>query len=398
MIRSLQFKNFQSFVDEATISFELPKSASQRGYERTTADGTRLATVMAVFGPNASGKTALLKSAAFLFWFMKASFTLEPDAEIPIPDLILNPENPSEFELVFDDISGTTWKYELKVTPERVLWEALYRKQTRFSYVFKRLWNEKISGYDVSLQGFDMLQSQAKKVRQNASLISTAIQFNSSTTQFVERYMAHCNVSIDGRPHYRANLNYANKAFEAFSDEKARAVQTLKSWDLGLEDIDIVEEKVLDEDSGKERAVLRAHFTHVREDGTKFSLPYDLESNGTQSAYVLLALLYPVLRFGGIAVIDEMESDLHPHLLESLLRLFDSEESNPHGSQLFFTSHTTKVLDYLSKSQTYFVEKIDCESSTYRGDQIQGLRSDDNLRAKYESGALGALPEVRHDA
>lgn len=397
MIRSLKFKNFQSFQDDTEVSFELPKSASSRGYERLADDGTRVSTVLAVFGANASGKTALLKSAAFLFWFMRSSFHLKANEPIAIPDRILNPNEPSSFEMIFD-ADGETWKYELRLNEKRVLWEALYKKQTRFSYLFKRTWNEDRNTYDVQLQSFDMLLSEAKKVRQNASLISTAIQYNSDSSDVIARYVAHCNVAIDGRPHYRANLAWAHDTYNVLEHAKERAVNILRDWDIGLDGIEISEEQSTTDSNGKERPVLRAHFTHSRSDGSSFRLPYDLESNGTQSAYVLLALLIPVLDTGGLAVIDEMESDLHPHLLESLLRLFDSEETNPFGAQLFFTSHTTKVLEYLGKSQTYFVEKYDCVSTAYRGDQIRGLRSDDNFRAKYEAGALGALPEVRNDA
>ncbi|WP_164127110.1 AAA family ATPase [Stenotrophomonas maltophilia] len=138
----MKFKNFQSFLEEQRVTFELPKGASFSGYERTTADGSRLSTVLAAFGANASGKTALLKTAAFLFWFMKSSFSLDVDAEIPLPPRLLSPDDPSEFELIFDDGNGDTWKYELKLTEKRVLWEALYRKQVRFNYQFKRAWDK----------------------------------------------------------------------------------------------------------------------------------------------------------------------------------------------------------------------------------------------------------------
>ncbi|HFF6006673.1 TPA: ATP/GTP-binding protein [Stenotrophomonas maltophilia] len=391
----MKFKNFQSFLEETEVLFELPKGAPSRGYERRAADGTRLTTVLAAFGANASGKTALLKPAAFLFWFMKGSFGLEVDADIPLPARILNPDEPTEFEMVFDS-KGETWRYELKLTEKRVLWEALYRKATRFSYLFKREWNKEDDSYDVQLKSFDLPLHVARRARQNVSLVATARQHDSDSTAFIDKYMANWNVDIDGRPHYLSNLEYANEAFQQIDLVRDQATSLLRSWDLGLDSFEVRNESYVDS-AGKTKTQLRAYFRHTRDDGEHFTLPYEVESNGTQSAYVLLAILIPVLRTGGFAVIDEMESDLHPHLLESLLSLFDAEQTNPLGAQLFFTSHTTKVLDYISKAQTYFVEKRDCVSTAFRGDQVQGLRSDDNLRAKYESGAIGALPEVRSD-
>ncbi|EKZ1925773.1 TPA: ATP/GTP-binding protein [Stenotrophomonas maltophilia] len=392
----MKFKNFQSFLEEQRVTFELPKGASFSGYERTTADGSRLSTVLAAFGANASGKTALLKTAAFLFWFMKSSFSLDVDAEIPLPPRLLSPDDPSEFELIFDDGNGDTWKYELKLTEKRVLWEALYRKQVRFNYQFKRAWDEETKSYDVQLRSFDLPSTLAKKVRENASLVSTARQYNSKSVSAIERYRAHFNVDVSGRPHYTKNLEYANLMYKAGSPIRDEAMKILRAWDLGLESVDVIEESRTDT-AGHSQVELKSKFVHLRADGSTFVLPFEVESNGTQSAYVLLAILIPILQSGGIAIIDEMESDLHPHLLDSLLQLFNSEVSNPYGAQLFFSSHTTKVLDYLGKAQTYFVEKVDCVSTAFRGDQVQGLRSDDNLRAKYESGAIGALPEVRSD-
>ncbi|EPG2416310.1 AAA family ATPase [Stenotrophomonas maltophilia] len=392
MIRSIKFKNFQSFQDETEFSFELPKNAAYRGFERMSRDDTRVSTVSSVFGANASGKTALLKAFTFAFWFMRDSFSYDYDGGIPIPARILNPEHPIEIELIFDDYDGSIWKYELLATEERVLWEALYKKQLKFNYIFKRSWNGSTGTYEITQQGLDLAPSESRKVRQNASLISTALQYNSDTVEFIGAIIALSNVQIFGRPHYSQNLAYASSYFHEFDDLRREAVKLLQSWDIGLEDI-VIEEVQSDSD-GKKKSPLRTTFKHKRSDGSTFSLPISQESNGTQSAFVLLAILNPVLAAGGIAIIDEMESDLHPHLLESLLALFDSERTNPHYSQLIFTSHTTKVMDFLSKSQVFFVEKEDCVSHVYRGDQIKGLRSDDNLRAKYESGALGGLPQV----
>ena len=101
-----------------------------------------------------------------------------------------------------------------------------------------------------------------------------------------------------------------------------------------------------------------------------------------------------ILAQGGVALIDELENDLHPHMVEPVLDLFANKSTNPHHAQIIFTCHTPEVLDLLHKAQVLFVEKTDCESVAYRGDEIEGLRSDDNLRAKYMSGALGAVPQI----
>lgn len=102
-----------------------------------------------------------------------------------------------------------------------------------------------------------------------------------------------------------------------------------------------------------------------------------------------------MLKSGGVAVIDELESDLHPHMLAPILELFMSQASNPHNAQLLFTCHASEVLTLLNKSQLMLVEKdADCARQAWRLDSVGGVRNDDNLYAKYMAGTYGAIPQV----
>ena len=82
---------------------------------------------MAVIGPNASGKTALLKPILFLDWFMRHSFCADPAAPLPFQAHAAASGEPSEFE-VDVDFDGRLWRYTLRCTPQRVLQEALFVK------------------------------------------------------------------------------------------------------------------------------------------------------------------------------------------------------------------------------------------------------------------------------
>jgi predicted ATPase len=106
--------------------------------------------------------------------------------------------------------------------------------------------------------------------------------------------------------------------------------------------------------------------------------------------------LLPALRDGRPAVIDELASDLHPHMLTWILRLFTAPVINPKNAQLFFTCHSVEVLNEPDKTQIYLVGKdpSDNVSMATRLDEIQGVRRDDNLFAKYNAGLYGALPEL----
>ena len=88
---------------------------------------------------------------------------------------------------------------------------------------------------------------------------------------------------------------------------------------------------------------------HIGKDKSKHELVFLNESHGTQHLYVLLRRILPVLNNGGIAIIDELENDLHPHIIRSIIELFISRNSNPKNAQLLFSSHSIEIMKYLDK-------------------------------------------------
>jgi len=394
MLVSYRFKNFQSFREQGEVTLVLNKKIPEKGWEAMSSSGQRLSTAMAILGANGAGKTAALKPLAFAHWFMLASFSASPDIPIPVEPHFSSESSPTEIEIEADDAQGVVWKYVLHVTRDRVVHEALYRKNIGFKYVFIRDWNEESSSYKVKQQGFGLTPAEARKVRPNASLISTALQYGVELAKHLASFWLVTNVNVAGRDHFRHSmiLDTAKRLYED-KDVRAQVVKLLTEWDLGLKDIEIKEVELADENNAPVKVWLPLGI-HQGRGGHLHALRMDLESSGTQSAFVLLPKLITVLKFGGVALIDELESDLHPHMLEPILALFANQSTNPHAAQLIFTCHTMEVLDLLQKSQVTFVEKTLCESEVYRGDEIQGLRADDNLRAKYLAGALGAVPII----
>jgi uncharacterized protein len=395
MLHYYRFKNFQSFRDEAEISLVLSKRGADLGWEMASPSGSRLSLAMAILGANGAGKTAALKPLAFAQWFMRASFSAKPDAPILFIPHFAAEDQPTEIEIVVEDSEGVIWKYVLHATRQRVIHEALYRKHVGYKYVFVRDWDSASSSYLVKQNKFGLKPAEALKVRQNASLISTALQYDIDLAKQVAlSFVVLTNVSFMGRnPFEHAMLQEAAEALAGDSEIKERVAELLTSWDLGLADIQIEEVEALSED-GKPERIWMPFGTHVGRDGKTYKIPMQEESSGTQSAFVLLPPLLTALAIGAVASIDELENDLHPHMIEPILSLFATATTNPRGAQLIFTCHTTEVLNLLQKSQIAFVEKNSCESELYRADEIQGLRSDDNLRAKYLAGALGAVPRI----
>ena len=102
MIQELKFKNFMSFKDEVTLSFEATKDTTFGDYHVVeVAPGVRLLRFAMVYGANASGKSNLLEAIDFLqdFFFAKASDIAEPTGVVPFKLDAFTPNEPSEFSL-----------------------------------------------------------------------------------------------------------------------------------------------------------------------------------------------------------------------------------------------------------------------------------------------------------
>lgn len=394
MIKRIRFSNFYCFADEVVVDFGLGKKPTPTGYDIHLGE-QRFNKVVAVVGANASGKTQLLKPLAFLSWFVTESFlNTTPEAALPYEPHRLAAELPTRFALEFH-LSGSDYRYVLQLCAKKVVFEALYEKTSaQYSYLFKR---EKTGqGYSFRQKGFSFPKAQAERTRSNASLLGAAHSYDvpqaSPFIDFFTRIFA--NVASSGRrPFEHSAILQAAEKVRQQPEMLDKVSKAMCQFDLGLKAVDIQDVAARDA-NGNEQKLYLPFGLHVTDEGEEFKLPFFEESSGTQSAFVLLEPILQTLQSGGIAVIDELDNDLHPHLVPLLLEWFEYEHTNPHQAQLIFTCHTPEILNLLQKHQVYLVEKQNQRSEAWRLDEMIGLRADDNLYAKYMAGALGATPEL----
>lgn len=394
MLQNFTLHNFQSFREPVTLSLALSRNTPTDDRSYVTETGKKISKALAIIGANASGKTTLLKSLAFLNWFIKDSFHAKPGDPIPLSAHFSTPLEPSSFEIEFE-LNSKQWRYQLVASKERVYSESLYTKQSRtFSYVFTRQWKSDTKTYQVKQQQFGLLQREAEKVRENASLISTAAQYDVELALTLVSSRVFSNVYALGR--HALNHDQILRAAEFYAsapDVRETMAALLRQWDLGLSDVRIEKRTVTKETGDTEDAYIPIGIHLV--ENKEHPLVFLHESSGTQGAFILLSKILPALRQGGLVLIDELEADLHPHMLVPLLDLFFSRKTNPHNTQIIFTCHSMEILSLIHKAQVVLVEKnSNCESEAWRLDTVKGVRADDNLYAKYMAGAYGAIPHL----
>ena len=128
-------------------------------------------------------------------------------------------------------------------------------------------------------------------------------------------------------------------------------------------------------------------------DNLAVPMPLQLESAGTRHFVKLYPMIAQVLSTGGVLLLDEMDTSIHPMVLPEILRWFHDPQRNPANAQLWMTCHNASLLDTLVKEEVLFTEK-DCAGRTliYGLTDIAGVRREDNFYKKYLSGVFGAVP------
>jgi hypothetical protein len=139
-------------------------------------------------------------------------------------------------------------------------------------------------------------------------------------------------------------------------------------------------------------------FGHEGEKGTVFFKKRD-ESEGTIAAISFLSVALRDLSSQSVTVVDEIDSSLHPSMVRALVNLYQDALTNPHDSQLIFTTHDVSLLmqsidggDTLMPDQVWLVEKRSGRSELYPVTEY-GVTSDENMARNYLNGQYDGVPQ-----
>lgn len=406
MIRRLSFSNFCSFLEETVVDFTASAKTSTDDSFVDSNYGDQISLLTGVFGPNASGKTNLLKALAFVDFFMRESYrSTKPEETIPL-DRFAGASGegaPGRFELEFEDAEGR-YLYSVSLTPKQVEEETL-KRFSRKTGQFAQVLSRKLSADGkLQLRTFDQftevsLIREALLDRPNASMLAAGLQTGRKEFKAVSEALGlvATNVNRGGKNEQpfegiTGDLFSCSEFFQKHPEHHDALRELLQAADIGIEDFKIAPVR-LESQSGESRDSFLIFFKHRGPNGP-FELPANRESSGTRRLFMLFETFIKALSSGGIVAIDEMESDLHPHLIPTVLSLFNNPEINTRNAQLFFTCHHVEVLNHLLKEQIIFVEKNEhCVSEAYRLDSVKGVRREENFVANYNSGRYGAVPE-----
>ena len=177
MILELKIRNFLSFKDEVTFSFEATSDNTlDEYYVAEPVPGVRILKLAMVYGANASGKSNLLHAFDFIGDFVR-HIPKEFDNStqfIPFKFDITN-DMPGSFELIFY-IDELKYRYQLELDRVKVLKETLfYYPGTQPAVIFDRHFDETKQVSIVSFGPKTKISEQAAEVIQLKTLKNMSV-------------------------------------------------------------------------------------------------------------------------------------------------------------------------------------------------------------------------------
>lgn len=104
----------------------------------------------------------------------------------------------------------------------------------------------------------------------------------------------------------------------------------------------------------------------------------EILSSGTVKGLTVVQRAVAILRTGGYLLLDEIENHLNKQLVNVLIDLFTSLETNPNGATLVFSTHYPEVLDHLHRKDNVFflARQEDCRSLVVKySDQVKRIEN-----------------------
>lgn len=375
-----------------------------------------------IYGANASGKSNLFHALRFFVDGIRNSY-IKKDYLTAVTAFALDPDYKSQSsrfdcDVVIDD---TRYHYGYVVNDKEVLEEWLYAFPTNKVRASKQTWFYRDSSlakpyyFGKALKGLN--RTVEELTRKDSLFLSSAAANNHKQLTAVYDFFSNKVVfrSADNASSKKVISEYINS-----DAKKGLMLKFLRLADTGILNVEVHRDPLPEEAkpfTNELKALVQKHFTSevtmnfddeeittlkITHQGVKKgAVSFDLEneSAGTQTLFSLLGPVYDAIHEGGVLVLDEMNSNLHPLVSKAIIKLFASATTNCTSGQLIFATHDTNLLssDVLRRDQIWFVEKDQTGAShIYPLTNIR-TRQSDNIERGYLEGRFGAIPFLVSD-
>jgi AAA15 family ATPase/GTPase len=401
MFLNFKIANYRSIGKELVIDFHIRDS--QRLGAFSEINDQVINTVACLVGPNASGKSNILKGIVHFLKCINNSYSM------PIYRFTSSFSShfcyksvPTGFstEFISNEIQ---YRYEVSVL-DGIVQNEIFEKRDeitkRYSYLFKRESKSVIFNKTIKMNERDI-----NRLGKDMSLMSLLLELNYfDKNDFLLLRKFHTNVNHElffFNQDQDVRLNYISQELLYDNILRRELVDELKTIDTGISSMELKVKlslydsigNVKEHNSDSESTTILTKHKIANKD---YLLNMLDESSGTLHYIETFIYLSKVLQNGGLFIADELEQSLHPDLTGRIISRFMDKDKNPNNAQLLFTTHNPWFLQDLTKTQIFIIEKNEkAETEVTRLDEIAGVRNDENYFTKYIAGEYDGRPKIK---
>lgn len=404
LLLAIEMENIFSIKDRIRLDFRAANLNSAQA--KMLADnvfewqGQKILKTIGLFGPNAAGKSNIIKSIMFFCRTILDSHQYNVNRKFFdfVPFKFEGYEKkPTRFYINFVT-NGVEYEYEYTLTRESILSESLYYYPNhRRAKIFEKLEGEQYTfGTKVLLRPKEVADSLTPK----NLYLSRAAAMNRELPQVVYNFFMQ-EFMLDLFP-LNGELLKLN-----FKEYKPLILKAMNICDSDIQDITLKRRTTLQpvqtiqpngELTLEVRPVEIVQFktTHKQDPSVQFDMEEE-ESEGTKRLFNIVTRLVDVIRHGKSLMLDEFDRQLHTHLADFIIDLVHATPT----SQLLFTSHNTNLMDMerFRRDQIVYVNKRkDGSTEVYSLADFRDFRDTMDAEKGYLQGRFDAIPYVASSA
>ena len=410
MLIQFNFKNFNSFRDEATLDLSAAKMTEFS--ERVIfVGGEKILPVAAVYGPNASGKSNVYAAFEYMTDYVVNSFKYGDEVknfdEIRPTPFLFDKESvqaDTSFEVYFTvsgDKTEKSYNYGFCVGQKGITEEWLnYKAKTARKY--KSIFYRDENTLDLSGIPKASRENISIALEKQVLIVSLGAKLRVAKCKLVRDWFLNNEFADFGN--VITNFFMSRLLPEGFVDDEKvqeKVIKFFASFDETIKGFEVT--RLPQQDDSKDEYFHIDALHKMIGSNELAKIPLQDESAGTLKMFALYPELQEVLNHGGVFFIDELNARLHPLLVRNFILTFLNLENNVNHAQLVFTTHDTWQLSnrLLRRDEIWFTEKDEDGLSTlysladFIDEDGSRIRKDESYEKNYLLGKYGAIPSLK---
>lgn len=398
---SFRAENYACFSDEAEISFQASSSLNDNDAptESVSVKETKIDMLnrLVVLGANASGKTSILRSLQTLLGMI----TLEAGSLDYMSTVGFDPfnpfrfceeqeEKPTRYEAIFfikqnDEKEGNFYRYKISINKksggllnivEESLYEVSFVEDVYVDYkkIFNRNIDEGTTLGDFADNDFNGIVQKLNDMGWWKSLMLIMLAaIGIEPAKLIVNWCKNSSFFDNDELIMQEDLNERLSKdkyewFKEFVEDKSEdsylsiGQKILGKLDPSIQNIKF--EPIMNNDRIISYDIRTLHsYSPKKGLKTNIEFPMSHESDGTKKLIYLLPKVLPILKNGGLFIVDELDAKFHPLLIKYFIQLFSDDTVNVGKAQIICSIHNGALLNFVRADEICFVQKNDKNKS-----------------------------------